>query len=148
MIQHRTAARRIVVSLSDFAYHKMLYLLPNRGSVGFQGLKRTIKKLRPTSKFVPEKPRIHFQMKISDLSAITNQKKVRFSSNSIFKLHSSTFYLQTALLKFYLQTVFFKIYLQTAFFKFYLQASISEVFFRQIVQFQVIKNLLKNSKIK
>ena len=39
--QHRTAARRVVVSLYCFAYHKMLRLLPHRGLVGSQGLKRT-----------------------------------------------------------------------------------------------------------
>ena len=50
------------------------------------------------------------------LEYLYQPKKARFSSNSIFKLRSSTFYLQTAL---------FTFYLQTAFFKFYLQASIS-----------------------
>ena len=96
---------------------------------------------------------IHFQMKISNLSASTNPKKVRFSSHSIFKLQLFKFYLQTSLFKFYLQTTFFKFYLQTALFKFYLQnctlqiLSQSPRFFLQIVQFQVIENLLRHSKI-
>ena len=62
--QHHTAARRVVASLSCFAYHTMLRLLPNRGLVGSQGLKRTIKN-KPNVNACAE---IHFQMKIPDLS--------------------------------------------------------------------------------
>ena len=45
MTQHRIVARRVVVSLFCLTYHKMLRLLPNRGLVGSQGLKRTMKKI-------------------------------------------------------------------------------------------------------
>ena len=75
--QHHTAARRVVASVSCFAYHTMLRLLPNRGLVGSQGLKRTIKN-KPNVNACAE---IHFQMKIFDLNASTNPKKARFSSN-------------------------------------------------------------------
>ena len=101
---------------------EMLRLLPKPRVGGIPGPEAHHEKNTPNVDACAE---IHFQMKISDLSASTNPKKARFSSNSIFKLRSSTFYLQTALFKFYLQTAFFKIYLQTAFFKFYLQPSIS-----------------------
>ena len=37
MTQHRTAARRVVVSLSCFAYHKMLRLLPKSKVGGIPG---------------------------------------------------------------------------------------------------------------
>ena len=49
--QHWTGARRVVVSLSCSAYHKMLRLLPNRGLVGSQGLKRTLKKYAQRRRF-------------------------------------------------------------------------------------------------
>ena len=62
--QPHTAARRVVASLSCFAYHTMLRLLPNRGLVGSRGLKRTIKN-KPNVNACAE---IHFPMKIPDLS--------------------------------------------------------------------------------
>ena len=65
--QHHTAARRVVASLSCFAYHTMLRLLPNRGLVGSQGLKRTIKNM-PNVDACAE---IHFQMKISRLERLS-----------------------------------------------------------------------------
>ena len=99
--QHHTAARRVVASLSCFAYHTMLRLLPNRGLVGSQGLKRTMKKNTPNVDACAE---IHFQMKISDLSASTRPKKARFSSNSIFK-----FYLQLQSPRFFCQIVQFQV---------------------------------------
>ena len=90
----------------------MLRLLPNRGLVGSQGLKHTMKKNTPN---VDARARILFQMKISDLSAPTNPKQGSF---------------------------FFKFYLQAALFKFNLQICTLELqspsFFLQIVHFQVI----------
>ena len=64
MTQHHTAARKVVASPSCFAYHTMLRALPNRGLVGSQGLKRTIKN-KPNINACAE---IHFPMKIPDLS--------------------------------------------------------------------------------
>ena len=90
----------------------MLCLLPNRGLVGSQGLKHTMKKNTPN---VDARARILFQMKISDLSAPTNPKQGSF---------------------------FFKFYLQAALCKFNLQISTLELqshtFLRQIVQFQLL----------
>ena len=135
MTQNKAAARRFVVSISCFAYHKMLRLLPNRGLVGSQGLKRTMKKKNAQRRHLRQNslPNEDFRLK-----RLYQPKKALFS-----KLRSSTFYLQTALFKFYLQTAFLKIYLQTLFFKCYLQVSIS-AFFCQIVQFQVIENFFKS----
>eukprot|EP00493_Phyllostaurus_siculus_P010441 UN10584 len=59
----------------------MLHLLPSRGLVGSQGLKYT-KQNTPSVNACAE---IHFQMKISGLSASTNPKN-SLSSNSIVKL--------------------------------------------------------------
>ena len=134
--------------------------------VATQGLKRTIKNTPNIDAFAE----IHFQMKISDLSASTKLKKLAFlyfqssnltlqpsifkllslnsffklhSSNSIFKLHYSNSTLPIQSSKIHSSNLIFK----TELFKFYLQLQYL-LFFRQIVQFQVIKNLLKNSKIK
>ena len=77
---------RVVVSLSCFAYHKMLCLLPKSKVGGIPGPEAYQKNNTPN---VDACAQIHFQMKISDSSASTNPKKARFSSYSIFKLHSS-----------------------------------------------------------
>eukprot|EP00493_Phyllostaurus_siculus_P006769 UN06840 len=47
---------------------------------------------------------IHFQMKIPDLSASTNPKKLAF-----LQIRPSNFALQTTFFKFYLQTALFKV---------------------------------------
>ena len=65
-------------------------------------------------------------------------KKSRFYSTLIFKLHTSN-----SIFKLHSSNSIFN----TALFKFYLQASISAPYFRQIVQFQIVKNLLKSSKL-
>ena len=135
MTQHRTAARRVVVSLSCFAYHKMLRLLPNRGLVGSQGLKRTMKKIRPTSTLAPE---FTSKWRFPTWAPLPTRKKLAF-----LQIQSSNFALQPSIFKLLSLNSIFKLHSSNSIFK--LQ---SPRFFRQIVQFQVIKNLLKKSKIK
>ena len=138
MTQHRTAARRVFVSLSCFAYHKMLRLLPNWRLVGSQGLKRI--KNTPDVDACAE---IHFQMKIPDLGASTNSKQ----SSLFFK-----FNLQPAFFKLLssisnLQTVLFKFYLQTALFEFYLQIQSPRTSFAKLFNFKLWKTCWNNPKL-
>ena len=79
-----------VISLSCFVYHKMLRLLSNRGLVGSQGLKRTIK----NTPNVDACAEIHFQMNIFDLSASTNPKKLAFLQIQSSNFNSSNYILQ------------------------------------------------------
>ena len=108
MTQHRTAARRILVSMSWFTYHKMLRLLLNRGLVGSQTLNSL--------------PNEDFRLK----RLYKPQKSSPFSSNSIFAL-------QTSIIKQHSSNSIFKLQFSR--------------FFRQIVQFPVIKNLFEKMSL-
>ena len=124
MTQHRTTARKVVVSISCFAYGKRLCLLPKSKVGGIPGPEAYHKKYAQR-RCLCRNSLLNEDFRLT-VSASTKSKKARFSSNSMFKL---------------------QFYLQTAFFKFYLQLQ-SPRFFHQIVQFQVMENLLKKSKIK
>ena len=136
MIQHHNAARRVVVSLSCFAYHKIFRLLPTRGLMGSQRLKRTIKKNTPKVDGCAE---MQFQTKISDLSVSTNPKKACFSSNAIFKLHpsNSIFKLQSSnsIFKLHTSNSIFKLHSSNSIFK--LQSSSAS--FAILFNFKLLK---------
>ena len=115
MKQHRAADKRVVVSLSCFAYHKMLRLLPKSKVGGIAGPEVYHKKYAQRRRLCRNSlPNEDFRLK-----RLYQPKK----SSLFFK-----FNLQTSLcnlLSSTKKTALFKFYLQTAFFKFYLQASIS-----------------------
>ena len=93
LTQHRTAARRVVDSLSCLAYHKMLHLLPKSRVGGISGPEAYHEKNTPN---VDACARIHFQMKIFDWAPLpTPNKKLAFCSiillsNSTLQILSST----------------------------------------------------------
>ena len=84
----RAAARMVFVSLSCLAYHKMLRLLPKSNVGGIPAPEVHHEENTPN---VDACARIHFQMKISDLSVCTNPKNLAFLQiqTSLFNLQST-----------------------------------------------------------
>ena len=119
MTQHRTAARRVIVSLSCFAYHKILRLLPISKVGGIPGPEAYHKKNAQRRRLRRNSlPNEDFR-----LERLYQHKKARFSSNWIFKLHSAYSILKARSLNFT-----FKQFSSNSIFNFNLRASFAKLF--------------------